>query len=90
MRKPGLWHGPRRVEIEAVNARMAKPCSACGDLPEERRVHVVEGVGRSGATSIYCMTCGDRWLRDRLIEAKRARRYLRTGEGTVRRGTRPA
>jgi hypothetical protein len=86
IRKPGLWHGPRRVEIEAVNARMNKECERCGDYPEVRRLVIEEGVGRSAKKTINCMVCGRGWLRERLREAKRALRYLRTGKGSVRSG----
>lgn len=86
IRKPGLWHGSRAVEIQVVNTRMAKACERCGDYPEERRLLIREGVGRGGKTIVHCLVCGDLWLKARAEEAKRAIRYLRTGKGTVRRG----
>lgn len=82
--KPGLLHGPRRVEVEKVNARMGKMCTDCGDYPEVRRLTVTEGVGRSGKDYIYCLVCGRRWLRIRKKEIICALRYLRTGEGSIR------
>jgi len=86
LRSPGLWHGPRRVEIEIVNNRMKKECDECGDYPENLRLVVVDGVGRSAKTRVSCQVCGRRWLKERRKEATRALRYLRLGEGSVRSG----
>lgn len=86
IRKPGLWHGPRRVEVQAVKKSMRLACSTCGDHPQVRRLLVAEGVGRGRKSSVHCEACGDRWIEERIAEARRARRYLRTGEGSVRLG----
>jgi len=72
--------------VQAVKPSMRLMCSACGDPPQVRRLLVREGVGRGQTSSVHCEACGDRWIEERLREAQRARVYLRTGEGSIRRG----
>lgn len=83
-RKPGLWHGPRRVEIEEVSARHKKRCTQCSDEIPVRRLKIVDGVARSAKTSVLCKSCGVRWLRERASENERAIDYLKRGEGSIR------
>lgn len=75
--KPGLWHGPRRVEVQVVNTRMKKACAGCSEQPQERRLRVVDGVARSAKETIYCVSCGTHWIQERRSEAARAIRYLK-------------
>lgn len=83
-RKPGLWHGPRRVQVVDVTARHSKPCDECAELPEERRLIVISGTARSAKTSVLCIECGLLWILQVKAEATRAMRFLRTGKGAIR------
>lgn len=78
----GLFHGPLRIEVEAVSARHKKACTGCGKLPEERRLKLTAGSGRSAAISVYCYPCGVDWLRDHETELVRAIHLLNFGGTT--------
>ncbi len=81
-RKPGLWFGPRRIEVEDVKKAHRKECSECGAVPEERRLKITDGSGRHATTSIRCMLCGERYLRKMEEESRRAQELL--GYASVR------
>jgi len=84
IRKPGLWHGPRKVEVVAVTKRHAKLCADCDELPIERRLVVIDGVGRAAKTKVRCVECGIAWVQAWQQESTRACHYLRTGHGSIR------
>ena len=67
----GLFHGPLRIEVEDVTARHKKPCDGCAEPPEDRRLKVTAGSGRSASIAVYCRECGDYWLRDHQEELDR-------------------
>lgn len=79
MRKPGLLHGPRRIEVETVKKAHRKPCEGCGSVPCHRRLKVVNGAGRSADTLILCISCGLDYLSDRRDEYQRAQDFLHDG-----------
>jgi hypothetical protein len=78
-RKPGLWFACRRVEVEDVNNRQREVCCQCEQLPETRRLLVVDGGGRVATTRIFCRDCGILFLEAMEIEADRACAYLTRG-----------
>jgi hypothetical protein len=78
----GLFHGPLRIEVENVTARHKKPCAGCEGLPDERRLKITAGSGRSAAISVYCYPCGVDWLRDHETELGRAIHLLNFGGST--------
>lgn len=82
-RKPGLWHGPRKVEVVTVKKAHRTDC-VCGCRPEGRRLEVTEGSGRHAKKLIFCINCGMAWIANRKVEADRAIEYLTTGEGEIR------
>lgn len=84
VQKPGLWHGPTRIEVETVKRAHKLPCVHCHEIPEGRRLVIVEGSGTRAKKRIYCAVCGESWLSDHAAECERARAYLATGEGTIR------
>jgi hypothetical protein len=84
VRKPGLWHGPRRVEVEAVKTAHKLGCSGCQQRPESRRLAVRSGYGRRQTMEVYCIGCGKAWLNERRVEAERAVVFLETGNGAIR------
>jgi hypothetical protein len=75
-RKPGLWHGPRRVEITDVKKAHRTPCVACGDMPKFRRMEITEGSGRSAKKFILCALHAAEWIDARRAESSRALSYL--------------
>jgi len=79
-RKPGLWFGPRRIEVEDVKKAHKKKCSKCDSLPEDRRLKITDGSGRHAVTSILCIGCGERYLRQMEEESRRAQEMLCWGE----------
>ncbi len=85
-RKPGLWLPRVHVEIETVKNAHRKECCGCGNVPEDRRLKVVNGSGRHAKTDIRCIPCGVEWIEERIQEADRAYDYLTTGEGEIRSG----
>jgi hypothetical protein len=84
MRKPGLWFSAMKVEVEDVTDRHKKVCLDCGQLPVGRRLKIVKGSGRHQTVEIRCSSCGEDWLKQKEIEAARARRYLRQDIGAMK------
>lgn len=83
-KNPMLWHGPRRVEIQDVIKAHNLPCCDCGKKPTVRRLIVREGSGRRQVVTVYCMSCGGAWIRERRAEADRAVVMLEQGTGYIR------
>lgn len=79
-RKPGLLHGPRRIEVETIKKAHRKPCEGCGAVPRQRRLKVVNGAARAADTMILCISCGLDYLSDRADEYHRAQEFLHDGE----------
>ena len=75
-RKLGLLHGPRRIEVQDVKPSHKKVCSACGQLPEGRRLVVTDGAGRSASSQVFCIECGEAYLQARALEYQRAIEFL--------------
>ena len=90
-RKPGLWHGPRRVEITDVKKAHRTPCVACGDMPKFRRMEITEGAGRSAKKFILCALHAEEWIYARRDEASRAIDFLnvRDAQGIRKEGPDP-
>ncbi len=83
-KNPLLWHGRRRVEIQAVRSAHRVLCSGCENVPKVRRLVITEGGGRSSTVLVYCMACGVSWINERRVEAERAITLLQTGQGFIR------
>ena len=81
---PGLWHAPRRVEVQVVKTSHRLQCCDCPAIPDGRRLVVTEGAGRRALVTVRCIECGKAWVRERKAEADRAIKLLHDGEWKIR------
>ena len=79
-RKPGLWFSTLSVEVQDATPRMSKVCCDCDNVPQIRRLVVKRGAGRHATTDVYCLSCGDLFLRHMATECERAQTYLYEGQ----------
>lgn len=78
-REKGLWLPGMRIEIQEVKKAHRKPCTMCGDVPQERRLLMKVGATRA-AVDVLCEVCGVDWIRQLRKEGTRAMKYLALGD----------
>lgn len=78
-RNLGVWLPGVRIEVEVVRKAHRLPCLFCEEVPEGRRLKVVEGNGRGASTYVLCVMCGSAWIEHLREEGLRAQTLLVTG-----------
>lgn len=74
--KPGLWFGPRKIEVEKVKKAHKTVCCMCRKRPETIRLKVVDGSGKHQTTRMFCAQHGVRFLAAMEQECQRAVKYI--------------
>lgn len=84
---PNLWINSLTIRVEDVSKAQKKPCTSCGVKPiqlGDRRLVVQKGSGKRHTLEVFCMSCGARYLEEKVEEAKRAVLYLKQGNVCIR------
>ena len=75
--KPGLWFGPRKVEVEVVKKAHKALCCMCRKRPGKGvRVVVQDGTGRHQTTRVFCAQHGIWFIEAVEYECTRAAKYI--------------
>lgn len=75
--KPGLWFGPRKVEVEVVKKAHKAVCCVCRKKPcGGVRVVVRDGTGRHQTTRVFCAQHGVDFVEAMEHECRRAAKYI--------------